>query len=107
MPLLPSTLQTILPPLGSQRDTAEPIVYARFVIPDTMRSWYATEGSPEGNDFVFFGFYTRPSKEWTWGEFRLSELESLKGPSGSLVVPRRELSAGAVDGCRPLQVAGS
>jgi Protein of unknown function (DUF2958) len=34
--------------------------------------WYVTEGSPDDEDFVFFGFVVGPDEEW--GEFSLSEL---------------------------------
>jgi hypothetical protein len=43
-------------------------------------SWYVTEGSPDGEDFIFFGFVIGPEEEW--GEFLLSELKAIGGPAG-------------------------
>lgn len=69
--LFPNELRLTLPPLGSQEDTPDPVVYVRFFTSSGV-IWYATEGSPDDDDFVFFGFVVRPDEEW--GEFSLSEL---------------------------------
>lgn len=39
--------------------------------PDAGWTWHATEGSPEGNDFVFFGYVQGIEAEW--GNFSLSD----------------------------------
>jgi len=76
MPLLDNQLRARLPPLHSQEAEMEPIVYARFYLPDTHRAWYVVEGQPEGQDFLFFGFMAGPN---TFGQFRLSQLECFRG----------------------------
>jgi len=32
------------------------MVYAKFFLPGTGWTWYVTEGSPQGEEFLFFGF---------------------------------------------------
>ena len=56
MELLPDELKTRLPPLLSQEAADEPVVYARYFLPDTEWNWYVIEGEPEDGDFLFFGF---------------------------------------------------
>lgn len=60
----------------------EPMVYARFYLPETSRSWYVFEGEARGEDFVFFGFVSGADE---FREFRLSELEAIRGLFGSKV----------------------
>lgn len=55
MGLLSPELEYVLPPVGSQDDQAEPIVYAHFVVPDHAWS-YVTEGQRRGQEYAFFGF---------------------------------------------------
>ena len=81
MKLLTEELRRALPPLYSQEHEADPMVYAKFFTPDSNWTWYATEGSPEGdNDFRFFGVVQ--GLETEFGYFLLSELESARGPLG-------------------------
>ncbi len=80
MQLLPDDLRKILPPLYSQEREMDPTVHLKFFTPDSRWTWYATEGGPEGEDFVFFGFVIGLEREW--GYFALSELESARGPMG-------------------------
>jgi hypothetical protein len=54
----------------------DPMVYARFHLPGTSRAWYAIEGEPKGEDFLSFGFVTESNE---FREFRLSELEAIRG----------------------------
>jgi hypothetical protein len=75
MKLLTDELRAKLPPLYSQEAAAEPIVYAKFFLPGTGWTWYVTEGSPEGDEFLFFGFVVGLESEF--GYFLLSELESV------------------------------
>ena len=77
MKLLNDELRRKLPPLYSQEAEADPVVYAKFFL--SGWTWYVTEGSPEDDDFIFFGFVIGLEEEW--GHFSLSEL-SARGPSG-------------------------
>lgn len=96
MELLPQELRVRLPPIGAQADEWEPIIYAHFLIPDLPHHWYVAEGSPAGDDFLFFGFHigSELEEDWAWKEFRLSDLEALCGPSGVLVVRDLEFEIG-------------
>ena len=62
MKLLTDELRARLPPLYSQEAEAEPMVYAKFFLPGTGWTWYVTEGSPQEEDFLFFGFVVGPGK---------------------------------------------
>lgn len=73
-----SVLAATLPPLQSQEGIPDPIVHLKFVS-DSGWVWFVTEGSPEGEDFIFFGFVV--GEETEWGEFLLSEL-SEADPAG-------------------------
>jgi Protein of unknown function (DUF2958) len=70
--LLPRELCRALPPLNSQEGISDPIVYAKFVSRESSWVWYVTEGSPQGDDFLFFGLVIGLEAEW--GNFSLSEL---------------------------------
>lgn len=59
-----------------------PLVYARFSLSGTPLVWYAIEGQPEGDDYLFFGFVLGPNDFRT---FRLSELEAARNPEGKRV----------------------
>jgi len=80
MRLLTDELRQRLPPLYSQEGKTDPMVYLKFFTPDSNWTWWATEGSPEGDDFRFFGYVRGFADEW--GYFLLSELESATGPLG-------------------------
>jgi hypothetical protein len=77
MRLLTKEILAVLPPLGAQEENPDPTVYVKFFTPDGSWTWYATEGSPEGEDFMFFGYVIGFEAEW--GYFVLSELESVRG----------------------------
>ena len=93
MKLLTDELRARLPPLYSQEAEAEPMVYAKFFMPGTGWTWYVTEGSPQEEDFLFFGFVVGLESEF--GYFLLSELESVRNQLGLRSgtrpgVPRRQ-----------------
>lgn len=69
-----------LPALYSQEDTTNPIVYAKFFTPDSNWTWLATEGQPEGDDFMCFGYVIGFEEEW--GYFSLNEMQEARGPMG-------------------------
>ena len=77
--LFPPELRKILPALNSQEGCCDPIVHTRFFARDSDWIWYVTEGSQEEDDFIFFGFVVGVEREW--GQFSLSELNEVRGPS--------------------------
>lgn len=64
-------------PIGSQGDESieRQRLLLRFYLPTTRLEWYVSEGSREGDDWLFFGYVRGMSSEW--GYFRLSEI---RGP---------------------------
>jgi len=78
MRLLSQELRQSLPELRAQESNSDPIVHAKFFTPDSNWTWFVTEGSPEGDDFIFFGYVCGFEQEW--GYFSLNELESVRGP---------------------------
>jgi hypothetical protein len=80
MKLLTDELKAKLPKLYSQETESNPVVHAKFFLPGTGWTWYVTEGSPEGEEFLFFGFVIGLESEF--GYFLLSELEELRTPLG-------------------------
>lgn len=78
MELLMEELRAQLPALYSQEGAEDPMVYAKFFTPDSNWTWYVTEGSQEGDDFIFFGYVF--GFEGEWGYFSLNELQSARGP---------------------------
>ena len=83
MSLLPDELRHKLPRLHSQQNDPNPIVYIHFYTPDSLSSWWATEGSFEADDFRLFG-YVR-GREEGWQYFLLSELEQIRDFEGRSV----------------------
>jgi hypothetical protein len=69
-----------LAPLYAQEQEEDKMVYAKFFTPWTNWTWYATEGSQQEDDFLFFGYVF--GFEGEWGYFSLNELQSTKGPAG-------------------------
>jgi hypothetical protein len=76
--LLTQELRASLPPLYGQDGNKNPFVHAKFFTPDAGWTWLITEGSPEGEDFIFFGYVIGLEEEW--GYISLAELESARGP---------------------------
>lgn len=77
-------------PIGSQDEV--PVerqrLLVRFYLPSTRAEWYVSEGSKEGDDWLFFGYVRTIEPEW--GYFRLSEIQgpfNLKMSVGGQVVP--------------------
>ena len=107
MKLLTKALRRKLPPLYSQEQVEDPIVWVKYFTPDAGWTWYALEGSPvdengimirEGErtsavDFLFFGYVIGLEAEL--GYFSLSELEQIRGRFGLPVyaVTRRRAHA--------------
>ena len=76
MELLPKEIADQLPPLYSQEHETDPMVICKFFHPLSNMTWYATEGSPEGDDFIFFGWTHSDFPEL--GYFSLSEMQAVQ-----------------------------
>ena len=75
MELLTEELKKQLPPLYSQENVEDPMVYVKFFHPLSTMTWYAIEGSPEGEDFIFFGWVYSDFPEL--GYFSLNEMQAV------------------------------
>jgi hypothetical protein len=80
MELLTEELRRSLPALYAQEGNHDLVVHIKFFTPDSSWTWYVTEGSAEGDDFLFFGYVIGFEREW--GYFSLSELTKSRGPMG-------------------------
>lgn len=80
MELLTAELRSRLPALYRQEHNPDPDVHAKLFCPWSNWTWFVTEGQPEGEDFLFFGYVIGLEDEWRY--FVLSELESVRGPGG-------------------------
>jgi hypothetical protein len=78
--LFPDDVKSMLPALYAQEGSKDPTIYVKFFTPDSSWTWYATEGSEQEGDFIFFGYVIGLEREW--GYFSLNELSSVKGPMG-------------------------
>jgi len=86
MKLMTKAIEKQIPALNSTEivPTAEKVAIVKFFNPSGAGTWYAVEGERVGEDFEFFGFVESPLGPdcSEWGYFRLSELESVRGPFG-------------------------
>ncbi|SRR6266699_4714961 len=78
--LLTQELRQQLPPLYAQEHENDPLVYIKFFTPDSSWTWYATEGSQEDDDFIFFGLVIGFEQEL--GYFSLNEMSQARGRLG-------------------------
>ena len=68
-----------IPPLHTQEDAPDPIIYLEMRLMHVPWRWYVSELEiEEDGDIIFFGFIIGNFKEW--GYFRLSELEDADCP---------------------------
>lgn len=88
MKLLTAELRSQIPPLYSQEKNPDATVHLKLFCPWSNWTWFATEGSEQEGDFLFFGYVIGHEEEW--GYFLLSELESASGPGGLTI--ERDLS---------------
>ena len=72
----------LLPRIHAQEAELDPVVYARYALPSTFFVWYVTEGQPDGEDSLLFGFILGPDQ---FCFFRLSELKAARSPLGQPV----------------------
>lgn len=75
MELLPSELREELPKLYAQEGAEDYFVYVKYFFPAANWTWFVTEGEPQGDDFLFFGYVIGLEKEW--GYFTLQQLEEI------------------------------
>ena len=81
MKILTNAVLETLPPLGSQSEVADPVLWVKFFTPDAGWTWFVAEGNREENgDVLFWGYVIGVEAEW--GSFRLSELRSVHGSLG-------------------------
>jgi len=78
--LLPLEIAATLPSLYSQEEVSDPLVMVKFFHPLSHWTWYAYEGSPKGDDYLFFGWVYGDFPEL--GYFSLAELEEVCDPLG-------------------------
>jgi hypothetical protein len=77
MNLLPDSERQKLPPLRSTEHTKDPIVWVKWFTPDSSWTFLCTEH--DGDDICFGPVI---GHEVELGYWRLSELESVRGPLG-------------------------
>lgn len=81
MKLLTKALLKRFSEVGSQEESADPLVIAKFFNPTGAGTWYATEYDPESKEFFgFVSIFGDHNDEW--GYFSLTELENYKGKFG-------------------------
>jgi len=78
MKLLTKEIEDKFKSTGSQENSDDPIILAKFFDPAGSWTWYATEYNPK--DKIFYGLVHGWEKEW--GYFSLDELESVERPLG-------------------------
>jgi hypothetical protein len=78
--LLTAELLAHLPHIYGQEDDPDPIVHAVYQTLDSIWTWFVTEGSQEGDDFLFYGFVQGFDSEWSY--FALSELKAMRDATG-------------------------
>lgn len=82
MPLLDGDLMRSLPGFN-QSNKSDPIVHARFFLPNGGLTWWVIEGQIEGTNYSFYGVVD--AAEIKLDYFTLDDLEKLRGPSRSEV----------------------
>ncbi len=84
--LLPDELKATLPPLYAQEKAEEKTVHIKYFHPQSVWTWFVTEGAQEEDCFMFFGYVVGDDEEW--GYFTLEDLEIIGGLSnGKLILP--------------------
>lgn len=81
MELMTKTLKARFAKIGSQEQSKDPIVIAKFFNPVEIGNWYATEYDPK--ERTFFGYVSLfGDHNDEWGSFSLEELQSIRGQFG-------------------------
>jgi hypothetical protein len=81
MKLLTQALEKRFVQVGSQAESRDPLIIAKFFNPTGAGTWYATEYDHKTR--TFFG-YVSIFGDWNdeWGSFSLDELQSYEGKFG-------------------------
>lgn len=79
MKLMTKTLEARFEKIGSQSQSSDPIIIAKFFDPCGSATWYATEYDAANQ--IAFGYVTGLAFD-EWGTFSITELESIKRPFG-------------------------
>ena len=83
MKLMTKEIEKKLPPLYATDGSDEKKVIVKFFTPWTSWTWYIVEGDKHNNgDYEFFGYVDNGTECSEWGYVMLSDLMSIKGPSG-------------------------
>ncbi len=82
MKLLTKAVEKSLPALYSQEENPDPTVVVKFFHPVGAATWYITEGSWDGEDFIMFGLCDLGMGYPELGYVSLNELQSVRGPLG-------------------------
>lgn len=86
MQLLTKELRKKIPPLYSQENEVDPMVYAKFFDPVGSWTWFVTEGEQKEDDFLFFGLVIGFDVEL--GYFTERQLKTAKdGATGLQAMP--------------------
>jgi len=90
--LLPKGFARKIPLIDLMRDPNEMIVHAHYFTCFTSWDWWVVEGRPvpSCDDYLFRGFFKGPDG-FAFGDWSLSDLESLGGPFGMGKVERETL----------------
>ena len=93
MKLLTKEIEARFKKVGSQEETKDPIVIAKFFNPTGAGTWLCTEYDPV--EKLFFGFVQIFGDSCDeWGYFGLEELENIKGQFGLGI--ERDINIGEV-----------
>jgi hypothetical protein len=76
MELLPSELRATIPPLTAKDQEEDPLIWVKFLAPEHDWTWYVLAGSPQGDDYLMFGWVVGHEQEQRY--FLLSELEDVQ-----------------------------
>lgn len=93
MKLMTKAIEKKMPPIRSTEGTSiqNKEIICKFFTPWSNWTWLVLEGDKEENgDWLFFGVVF--GFEIEFGYFRLSELESIRGPAGLKIERDRHLS---------------
>ncbi len=82
--------------IGTQHESENPIVVAKFFFPAGAATWWATEYNPESR--IFFGYVTGLGFD-EWGSFSLDELENTKINVPIRIVNDSNMSHGKIPVC--------
>jgi len=91
--LVPSWLEDMIAPLYAQEEVEDPIVWAKYFLPESRYTLFATEFSrvaPDGYPNLFFGLVKSPFGPAfdELGYVTLEQLESVKSPLLGLGIER-------------------